>query len=140
MIGYFVKSGDAEMGKIFNVYRFSYSDFLKEKLAGKKYSEDLELILIEYHLEGKFLSLPDKEIRVKAYRRNEHSVAVVIGVPQEFVSWTEIEKKKFLITTTLEAVIAVKSNLSKKTNFDLQKLAELYTDIKIYSKMFLKDI
>jgi hypothetical protein len=138
MIGYFVKAGDLEVGHIFNPYRFAFSTMLDEKLAGKNYSKDLQLILIEYHLEGKFLAFPGEDYKIKPYREKEHSIGVVIGVPYKFLVWPDIEKKKFIVNTTLRAITIVKDNLSQKENFDLEGITRLYTEVEEYSKAFLK--
>lgn len=138
MIGYFVKSGDKVFSEIFGPCCFAFSEMLEKQLAGKKYSKDLELILIEYHLEGKFLKLPDREYRVKSYRRSERSIAVVVGVTHKFSLFSNVEKKQFIVSTTLKAVTAVKNKLARKTGFDLESVLRLYDDIKECSRSFLE--
>jgi hypothetical protein len=136
MIGYFVKSGDIDIGHLFSPYCFSFSDLIKEKITGKNYSKDLNLILIEYHLEGRFLELPSEKYKVKSYSTKDLAVAVVIGVPNLFSTWSDSEKKFLIVNTTLEAINLVKNKLSKRRNFDLEGMDRLYTDIKEYSKVF----
>lgn len=137
MIRYFIKSGDLDIGHIFGPYCFSFSDLIKEKTMGKKYSKDLSLILIEYHLEGKFLELPAKEFKVRSYRRKELAIAVVIGVPNLFSTWSDFERKNFIINTTLEAINLVMNKLSKRKDLYLEGIDRLYSDIKNCSKVFL---
>jgi hypothetical protein len=73
MIGYFTKAGDPEVEAIFGPYRQSFRRLLKNKLEGRKYGDGLNLILIQYHLEGRFLQTTPQMFKVLSYRKKEQS-------------------------------------------------------------------
>jgi hypothetical protein len=137
MIGYFTLEGDVEVGEHFNPYLDGFRDVLKNRFANREYGKELTLILVEYHLEGKQLkSIPDSPI-VLPYRKKECSLGVAIGVPRSFKDFSDYEKKKFIIDTTLEAVNLSYKKMSRlgysKINFD-----SLINDVKECAMEYLK--
>jgi hypothetical protein len=123
MIGYFTKEGDVDVGAPFNPYLQSFKRIMKMKVAHKKYGTGLDLILIQYHLEGKYLELPAKMYKVMPYRKKEHSISVIVGVPQSFKDLSDIAKRQFIIDTTVESARLVREKTIRlgfaKINFEM---------------------
>lgn len=122
MIGYFTDEGDNEVGAFFNPYLESFNRLLKRNLKDKDYGSGLDLILIQYRLEGKYLKLPPDQYKVLAYRKKERSASVVVGVPLDFRRLSDAAKKRFIIDSTLESAILVRVKMLrlgfKKIDFD----------------------
>jgi hypothetical protein len=142
MIGYFVKAGDFRADKAFHPYKSNFNKLLKERIGNKIYGESLKLVLIEYHLEGEFLSVPEEIYHLKSYRKKERSVAVVVYVRKEFNGLSDLEKKNFIINTTLDTIFLVKDSMAHKgitdINFpmlikDIQECAKEYVNLQISS-------
>ena len=130
MIGYFVSVGDAEIDELFSPYlwgEFGLAKTIKQELKDKKYGHDLDLLLIEYYVEGKFVplgseKLKGEDLRVLNYSRKEKAISVAVAVRfPHFHDREQMERKKFLIKTTLAAIDSVREKLEKRgvdTNFD----------------------
>jgi len=143
VIGYFVKAGDYRLDPYFKPYRLKFRDIIKDHISSKNYGDDLILILVEYHLEGQFLQLPKEPVSVGRYKKNERAISVVIGVSRNFQFLSDIEKKQFVVNTTIAAIQHVKIKMEKmgltKMDFsqlleDVQKCAKIYFETEITSK------
>jgi uncharacterized protein YjbK len=137
MIGYFIKAGDNEVDRNFDPYIWPFRNIIHKIIEGKNYGPSLKLILIKYYLEGKFLEFPDKRIKINPIRKKEQSLSVTIGVPKNFGNWEELDKKKFIVNSTNEALQLVRESLIKKGYtdidfsqllIDLEQCARLYFD------------
>lgn len=126
MIGYFVKSGDTDVHTVFHPYINELREIVGRRISNNIYGEGLELILIEYHLEGQFLPMLEKRVRLLPYRKSEQAIATIVGIPKSFADMPEIEKKKLLTETTIESVELVKSRMIKKgfTKIDFPRLMD----------------
>jgi hypothetical protein len=113
MIGYFEKDGDADVGEGFHPYKEAFNKIIKRNIKPKVYGDGLDLILIEYHLEGRFLPRYEEKYRLKSYRKNEHSIAVVVFVSYEFRQMSDLAKRKFIVDTTIDAVHLVQTKMAK---------------------------
>jgi hypothetical protein len=137
MIGYFLKEGGPEIGDTFVKYNNEYNySFLEKSIKKKKYGNDLKLILIEYHVSGKFLDWVDIHPRVLNYSNKNKDIGVVIGVKAEdFLALSDQGKKQFMVGTTRQAVLDVRKRLEKKKldiNFD-----QLLKDLNEVNKKYL---
>lgn len=138
MIGFFVLAGDVNVGKTFNLYKEEFNKIVKNFIFGKKYGTGLDILLIEYHLEGKFLKIPEYRYKVNAFRKKESSISVSVYVPTTFEALSDSEKKAFIAHTTLEAIILVRNKMQKseiiKIDFDsllhdLKQCSETYIGV-----------
>jgi hypothetical protein len=136
MIGIFVLAGDTKVSQIFYPYKKIFSEIIEKSLGDKKYGEGIDLILIEYHLEGKFLPLPEYRYKVNAFRKKERSISVNVYVPIEFEAFSDSEKKEFISQTAIEAVTLVMKKTRKSERFsidfdalinDLTRCSDIYT-------------
>ncbi len=114
MLGYFIKASKAESGEVFAKYVWAFRNLFYKKIEITKYSEDLNLLLIEYTVEGKFIDYPKKDFRYISYRVKEKSSAIEVGVKKEFIDWSDKEKKDFIISTTIKSIDIVEHKLIKK--------------------------
>jgi hypothetical protein len=136
MIGYFVKAGDVRVDKIFHPYISAFNKLVKRIIKSKTYGIGLELILIEYHLEGEFLELPKDKYRLKRYRKNECSIAVVVGVGPEFGQMADIQKRKYIVDTTIFAVRLAQEKMDKLGYAEID-FSRLFADIDICASEYL---
>lgn len=116
ILGYFIDSGDQEIGDLFvrchNKYDYY---FLEPFFRDKKYGNDLDLILIQYHLSGKFRDWDQIHPRVLNYSSKEKAIGVIVGVRKEdFLALSHQQKKQFFVDTTRQAVLDVRERLEKK--------------------------
>jgi hypothetical protein len=128
MIDYFIKVSTGESGDIFRKYVWSFRKLINEYINITKYSDDVDLLLIEFSMEGKFIEYPKKEIRFRSYRLKEKSAAVTVGVRKEFIEWTDNEKKQFIITSTLNSIELARNALRKK-GLDISGFPRLLVDL-----------
>ena len=128
MIGYFVKAGDIRVDKIFHPYKAAFNKLVKIYIKPKKYGDNLELILIEYQLEGEFLQIPEEKYHLKSYRKNEHSIAVAVCVDLKFGQMSDFAKRQFIIDTTCDAVRLVQEKMGKMGFVDID-FPQLFADI-----------
>jgi hypothetical protein len=136
MIDYFVKAGDIYVGQFFIPYEKEFINIINKNISGNDYGQGLEILLIEYHLEGQFLQIPEERYKVNSYRRKEQSVSVTVYVPETFKLLSELEKKNFIISTTKDAVILVKEKMAKKENMRIN-FDKLLSDLEECSNNFL---
>ena len=138
MIGYFIKSGDASVSKMFTPYVWRESGFatqLDRALWGKNYGEGLDLLLIQYYVEGRFPVFGPSQLKVKNYSAKDKDIAVAIPVKRsEFHEVSETQRRRFIVSSTLNAIEAVRTRLySRKLNVDFD---ELYADVERVGKYF----
>jgi tetratricopeptide (TPR) repeat protein len=126
VIKYFTLSGDYQASDAFEPHLKVYRDIIEKGMGGKVYGDSLKIILIQYHLEGKHWKLPEKPIKLGNYTPKGRSIGVIIGVSKNFNSWTEGEKRAFIVSTTTKAVELVKERLSRKgfTDIDFNRLLD----------------
>ena len=100
---------------------------------------DLELLLIQYYVEGKFSRYLPEEPKVGNYSKKNKDIAVAIGVPCHlFHVKNEFERREFIVDSTLSAIVLVKNRLEKKKldiNFsalikDIKELSFEYNHLK----------
>lgn len=116
IIGYFIQSGDSEIGDLFvkyhNIYDYS---FLEKYLGDKNYGSNLDLILIQYYISGKFFDWAQIRPRILNYSKKQRAISVIVGVKKEdFLALSHQQKKQFLVDTTRQAVLDVRVRLEKK--------------------------
>jgi hypothetical protein len=136
MVGYFVKAGDLAVDADFSPYSGAFGSLLDKCLAGRDYGDDLVLILIQYHLEGRYLNLPARAYRVMPYRKNERSLSVVVGVPRTFATKSEVEKRRFIVESTLEAIRLAREKMERLGYRDV-RLGHLRRDVEACAQEFL---
>ncbi len=113
MIGYFVLAGDFNAAEPFDLYERSFAKLVKQRMGNRHYGSDLDLILVQYHVEGKFLPQPTKEYRVGGFRKKEKSIGVVVWVARSFKDKLEAEKRQFIVDTTLEVIRLVRTKMDR---------------------------
>lgn len=121
MVGFFVKSGDIETSREFLPYREPFRDIIVVNLEGKIYSKDLKLILIQYPLEGKYLALPPKQVKINRYRPKELSTGATIAISKDFYKKSEKDKKEFIVNIFLESMELIRKQIKRlglQVNFD----------------------
>jgi len=140
MVGYYISTGDEEVGSKFIPYVFGdngLGKLIKEHISNKDYGDDLKLLLIQYYVEGKFSRYLPEEPKLGNYKKKDRNIAIAIGVPcRLFHSRNEFERREFVVDSTLNAVNVVREKLEKKKldiNFD-----SLLSDLKEISKKFLE--
>ncbi|NTV35879.1 MAG: hypothetical protein HGA53_02905 [Anaerolineaceae bacterium] len=136
MIGYFVKAGDVDAGQHFLPYKNEYSNLINKNISGNDYGQGIEILLIEYHLEGQFLQIPEERYKVNSYRKKEQSISVTVYVPETFKLLSELEKRNFIISTTKDAVLLVKEKMAKKENININ-FDKLLSDLEKCSNNFI---
>lgn len=136
MISYFTRAGDSRVDIAFQPWREGFNQLLKNTVRLKTYGRGLDLILIEYYLEGEFLQLPAKKYKVLPYSKKEHSILVVVAVSKNFAIMDEDSKKRFIIDTTLQSVRLVQSKM-KRLGFTKIDFAQLLYDIEQCAKEYL---
>ena len=140
MIGYFLKSGDETVSKMFTPYLWQehgLGTLFENRFLKKDYGPDLKLLLIMYYVEGKFdvngPSLP----KVGNYSNKNKDINVAITVkPGQFHDRNEFERREFIFDSTVNAIKLVRDKLAKKKlniNFD-----ELMSDITLVGNAYLK--
>lgn len=124
MIGYFTRAGNVEVAQAFIPYERAFNKILRRKIEGKDFGDGLDLILIEYTLEGGHLRLPAKPIRVLAYSKKERALSVVVGVSKGFSDLPEVAKRQFIVNTTLESARLVQEKMLRLrfTEIDFKSL------------------
>ena len=128
MIGYFIQAGDVNVDEKFSPYVWPYRNIIHQNIKGKDYGIGLKLIVIEYILEGKFIAFPEKRIYLTPVRKKEQALSVRIGVTKAFGNWNDLDKKKFIVNTTNEALQLVRDSLLKKGYADFN-FAQLLSDL-----------
>jgi hypothetical protein len=139
MIGYFVKAGDIRVDQLFHPYKAAFNKLVKQHIKPKVYGESLELILIEYHLEGEFLSLPKEKYRLKSYRKNERSIAVVVNVSLGFGQISDQEKRELIVETTIDAIHIVQEKMVKLGFADIN-FPQLLADVEKCASEYLSQL
>jgi hypothetical protein len=126
MIGYFTRAGDWRASAAFNSYDLVFGKLLKTRTSKKSFGSGLDLILIQYHLEGEYLELPKDKYKLLPYRKSERSSSVVVGVPKDFASMTNLAKRNFIVETTVESVRLVQKQMLRLgfTEIDFVSLLE----------------
>ena len=139
MIGYYVSCSD-EVCDMFKPYvwdKHGLDTLLKKKNAGKNYGKDLDLLLIQYYVEGKFSSYIPVEPKPGNYKAKSKDIAVAVGVTREaFHNCNEFERREFIVDSTINAINIVKKRLTKKKlDIDFDKLVR---DVKGIAEDYLK--
>ncbi len=140
MIGYFLKSGDEVVSKMFSPYLWGdhgFDTLFKESFSSKQYGEGLKLLLIMYYVEGDFeINGPDRP-KVSNYSAKSQDISVSVTVSVEmFHNRNEFERREFIINSSLNAIKLVQEKLSKKKfsiNFE-----ELISDLTKVGNTYLK--
>ncbi len=137
MLGYFVKAGDLDVGAVFAPYSRVFGRLLDQHLGKRSYGEGLRLMVIQYHLEGRYLELPAKNYKVMSYRKNEKALSVVVGVPGSFGNLSDEEKRRFIVDSTLKAIELVQAKMERLGFTDID-FDGLVGDVKACADRFLK--
>ncbi len=137
MIGYFTRAGNWNVAIGFNPYERVFNNILKRKIEDKDFGIGLDLILIEYTLEGSYLQLPAKPIKVLPYSKKQRALSVVVGVSKEFGNMSDISKRQFIINTTIESVKLVQKKM-QRLGFNDIDFKSLLDDIQECAIEYLK--
>ncbi|MGZ3821556.1 MAG: hypothetical protein ACXVB6_13245 [Mucilaginibacter sp.] len=134
-----MSSGDENVSDIFTPYiwnKHGLGTLIKNKLKGN-YGNDLELLLIQYYVEGRFSSYLPISPKVSNYMKKSKDIAVAIGVPKIlFHDRSEFERREFIVDTTIQAIKLVENRLSKrKLDIDFE---ELLKDLQTIEKEYLR--
>ena len=131
MLGYFLKSGDETVSKMFTPYiwqEHGLGTLFNNMFSNKVYGPDLKLLLIMYYVEGKFEINGPALTKVNNYSRKNKDINVATTVKLgQFHDRNEFERREFILENTLNAVKLVREKLTKKKlniNFE-----ELMSDI-----------
>lgn len=110
---------------------------IEVKLAKENYGTDLDLLLIQYYVEGKFSSYLPEQPKVGNYLKKNKDIAVAIAVTRDiFHDQNEFERREFIVDSTLNAIELVKAKLiKKKLDIDFDRLIK---DIKELANVYLK--
>lgn len=139
MIKYYLNTGDQEGSDMFTPYVWGKKGFgaLMDKSLKKNYGSDLDLLLIQYYVEGKFSSYIPVEPKPGNYKAKDKDIAVAIGVTREiFHNRNEFERREFIVDSTINAINIVKKRLTKKKlDIDFDKLLK---DVQETAKEYLK--
>ena len=139
MIGYYLNSGDQEGSDMFSPYVWSKHglDTLMEKKLSNDYGKDMDLLLIQYYIEGRFSNYLPVPPKLGNYMKKSKDITVAVGVTRKlFHDRNEFERREFIVDSTLGAIKLVKERLVKKKldiNFD-----KLLQDIKEISQEYLQ--
>src|SRR5690606_26755774 len=97
---------------------------IEVKLAKENYGTDLDLLLIQYYVEGKFSSYLPEQPKVGNYLKKNKDIAVAIAVTRDiFHDQNEFERREFIVDSTLNAIELVKAKLiKKKLDIDFDRL------------------
>jgi hypothetical protein len=138
MIGYYISCSE-EVCDIFKPYvwdKHGLDTLMKNKLAGD-YGNDMELLLIQYYVEGKFSNYLPAQPKLGNYMKKSRDIVVAIGVPREsFHDRNEFERREFIVDSTLNAIKLVKERLiKKKLDVDFDKLTK---DVREVSREYLE--
>lgn len=141
MIGYYLNAGDQEVSDMFSPYvwgKHGLDTLFKKTLSKKNYGRDLDLLLIQYYVEGEFSSYVPAQPKLGNYMKKSKDIAVALGVtPEKFHKRSEFERREFVVDSTLDAIKRVKARLSKKKlDIDFDKLIE---DVQGVANEYLKN-
>lgn len=137
MIGYFIRKGGPETGRVFNSQLNIYKKYIEKYINIKKYGNNLSLILIQYYISGKFLEFNSSRTKLLNYLPKEKAIAFIMEVDhKDFLKLSDEGQKKFIIKTTLNSVLAVKKRLEKK-NMDID-FNSLVNDLNLLNDIFYK--
>lgn len=139
MIGYYINCSD-EVCDMFNPYiweEHGLGTLLKRKVRNTDYGGDLNLLLIQYYVEGKFSSYIPAEPKPGNYMKKNKDISVAIGVtPDVFHNRNEFERREFVVDSTINAINIVKNRLTKKKlDIDFDKLL---VDVQAVAQEYLK--
>jgi len=130
MIGYFVQAGDKIVGDSFIQYLWPFRDLFEKKIKITKYSQDLDLIIIAYIIEGEFLRFPQKDIKFKGHNKIEKVMSVEVGVHNNFSELSEDSKREFIVASSIRSVEIVQQVLIRK-KLDSERFPELLLDLQL---------
>jgi hypothetical protein len=140
MIGYYLNAGDEDGSKMFSPYiwdKHGLSTMIKSTLSKTGYGTDMDLLLIQYYVEGKFSSYIPEKPKVGNYLKKNKDISVAIGVTRDvFHDRNEFERREFIVDSTLNAIELVKVRLTKKKlDIDFDSLIK---DVKELADTYLK--
>jgi len=139
VIKYFGKMGDECVSNLFSSYLWKEKGLdrlLDEEIGNKRYGIDLELLLIQYYVEGEFDPNGPEHPKVSNYSKKNKDIAVAISVTKSlFHNRDEFARREFIVDSTINAIKLVKDKLiKKKLDIDLDLLI---ADVKEISKKYL---
>lgn len=138
MIGYSIVAWDFNASTPFTAYEHAFAKLLRQRIGEHKYGDDLDLILVQYWVEGQFAPPVAKQYRVQGYRKKEKSVGVIVWVARSFQDKSEEEKRQFIVDTTLEVIRLVRIKMDRlgykvidfdRLTTDVRKCADEYINI-----------
>ena len=140
MIGYYISCGDTEVCDVFTPYVGMGKGIgiqIESVMKKENYGNDMELLLIQYYVEGRFSSYLPSQPKLGNYVKKNKDIAVAIGVTRaQFHSRNEFERREFIFDITLNAIKLFNERLIKKKldiNFD-----KLLCDFQNVAKEYLK--
>ena len=117
MVGFFVLQSGGDLPRKIERHLWG-SNGLAEVMKELRYSEygkDLQLILIEYYIEGTIPTPIPTDLVVGRFHPKDKSIGVVVPATRDmFDSGRYAGPRQFLADTTLAAVAAVAAKYSKK--------------------------
>jgi hypothetical protein len=135
MISYFLRTSNSDSATVFAKYVAGLRAIIADNIDGEKYSDDVEVLLIEYIYEGEYTELPEKEIRFVSYRSKEHMAIVTAGIKKEFERLSDNEKKQKIISVTSTSVDIFEKALVKK-KIDVSGFERLRHDLEICYEIY----
>jgi hypothetical protein len=136
MIGYYISCGDTEVCDVFTPYvgmEKGISTQIDAVLKKENYGNDMQLLLIQYYVEGRFSNYLPSQPKLGNYVKKNKDIAVAIGVTREqFHSRNEFERREFIVDSTLSAIKLVKERLlKKKLDIDFNRLIDDVQEITV---------
>lgn len=127
MIGFFFDGGDEQVTDLFKSYLWSdagIDHYIKKYIKKNCYSQDVELLLVMFYVEGKYLENPNQDGKISNYRASEKSISYSVDVTRDkFHKKTDYERRKFIVDSIVRAVEAISIRMiKKKMNFEKDKL------------------
>jgi tetratricopeptide (TPR) repeat protein len=136
IIKFFILAGDYQASDAFEPHQKAYRDIIEKRLGGKDYGASLIMILIQYHLEGEYWKLPEKPIKLGNYTPAGRSIGAVVGISKDFGSWSESEKRSFIISTTIQTIEMVRERMNRRGTTDMD-FDGLIADLETCSREYL---
>ncbi len=127
------------MSEMFQPYLWGekgLSSYVRRQIEENSYGEDLRLLLIMYFVEGRFDTGSPVDVEMGNYSFKKREVSVRIPVLKaSFHSQETMNRRKFIVDSTLLAVDMVRNRLEKR-NLDID-FASLRRDVERAGEEYL---
>lgn len=136
IIGYFISAGDVDVGNLITPYINGFENYFEPILTSKNYGTDLELLLVQYYVEGKFDICAPEKSRILNYSNKNKDIAVAFSVTRnKFHDVSDHKRRLFIVNTTLQAIDMVEKRLGKR-KLDIH-FASLRKDVRAAAEDYL---